>query len=1525
MENIKQNYINTCTLLNLKKCNSPFNDDFIKFVKDELNSIFPILNTDEKERIYEMLISLITLIFFKFNFNTIQEFYIQLNQNNNQDLKMIIFLLFPYMKDDDNYKIHKNIEKLSDLSIKKINNEYITNIQYDRYNNELYKYNTDDIINNYFISFYTIYKCAYHLYANWSQIIPYTLENYTSSTLYQKTIQTDINDRFFLQSFNYRNESISNQYIEQYTNDISYGGLDIREFYHVFINDLYLDILPYKWFLFEKYDQNKDTCYLGELFDFFGYIFDIKQDEDTFLKNRITFKIKWLRLIDLQNNFLYYELIYQILLHFDVKSNEYLNEELLDKYPKIIGPREYDKILELDEFNEEQYKQLLSAYNNDECIEYIYKFLISSIYNFSFTWYGKLMLQKLEKDKKYLLLKDIEFNKQLIFNVPLFESSYVSYKNIYNFIKSLLIYDGTVYRVKEWDAVPHDLRFSILTRINNPINDGWFNINNNLRKKYGDSKLDNNNIKIITNSIFTKVKDNITDIVFHSLISRGILTQFKPSITKKERLESYNGYYFVTQKKYIELPEYMNKQKIKVKFTDEIDSNIKNENAWFNRFSADWMQQIHFFKHFFNQRVLYVTGSTGVGKSTQIPKLLWYGLHLLGNYTSNVICSQPRTNATVNSAEQISYEMGVSIKEKDNYYIQYTTQTKKHNLESIDTNIPNIPSSLKIVSDGTLLQIIKNTSTLKNQINYKSRNINISTNQYDIICVDEAHEHNANMDLILTLMRDIVQLNNSLRLVIISATIDSDEPRYRRYYKNVEDDLLYPLNITFLRGIENKILNINLQMTNKISNDRRLHLSKPGTTTLFKIEDIYTNEDIPDYKSAEERGYTTVLEITKNTSGDILFFSTSKNKINLLVQKLNNDPRLPSNWIALPYYSDIPQNELYASINIINTDRKYIFDYIYNQNYPKFQSKYTRFILVSTNIAEASITINTLTNVIDTGYVISVEYNSKLDLTEQKEIKITESSRIQRRGRIGRTQDGKIYYMYQKDARKNILPKYPITQKLNELIYDLCDIISDGYINDTDDLNITQDSYIAKKFIYNNIINLPLEIRDQYYLNILNKEYINLNNDTPYCYRGYTGYFLSEIRDVNGEFYLIHPFESEFERDILTGLFINPEKNKKYIMKTYDTLFNQLFKLRLITIENNTFIKTGLWKLMNTLQLNSRNYKQLSNYNELWSLILACKYNVLDEAIWITNIIKESSIDLISHKKTSVSGKEYPDIELLQTNFGDKESDLNVYINIFNKLKYVLPVVEELTPDQINRDLSNYNLDSKLNISLSKNDLTVINNIPKKSSQLKDLIVCYKNIDTQFEDKRIENFCSYYGLDYKVIKSLIQKYYDSKKIYKLIKQWVINNNAYIPYNLNTNSKKIIPYIYISTYSNLNTIEDTKDIKIAILIDPYSQVKSEYIHSILKIMNQDNLLVIRHLSYFSYNEHSSALIPVLIYYLENKLLPSSIVYLFYKNITPSMLEKYLLPTKINNIIIPSNQIYNQQLLKLFELLRIEANS
>ena len=69
----------------------------------------------------------------------------------------------------------------------------------------------------------------------------------------------------------------------------------------------------------------------------------------------------------------------------------------------------------------------------------------------------------------------------------------------------------------------------------------------------------------------------------------------------------------------------------------------------------DWMSQINFYNHYINHNIIYVTGGTGTGKSTQVPKLLMYSLKMY-DYKNNgqIICTQPRISPTEGNAKWIS-------------------------------------------------------------------------------------------------------------------------------------------------------------------------------------------------------------------------------------------------------------------------------------------------------------------------------------------------------------------------------------------------------------------------------------------------------------------------------------------------------------------------------------------------------------------------------------------------------------------------------------------------------------------------------------------------------------------------------------------------------------------------------------------------------------------------------------------------------------------------------------------------------
>jgi len=1539
ISNIKLRYIN-----NRDPNITPFSSNFNKYIEDNIDNIFIVLNNDEKKYILDMVKSLVTLIFFRFNFESENQYFLQLSNNSNRDIKMIIMLLFPYINSDNDFELCKNLFYLKDISIKN-NDKYITNIQYDRsYFDDVetrkdYEYNLIDIYNNYISSYHTIYKCAHHLYCDWTNIIPLTIDNFQKSYIYKDTVES-INKNGYIDGLSSNKQTM-------------YSGIDVRDIYHVCINDLFTDIVPFKWLIYEKYDnENKrDVLYIEEIFNHFGYIFNNKLDIDI---NRNDFVNKWYGFTQLvSKDKIYKNMLYYILKNFHINKEKYLDDINTEKLKNIKLSWEKDDdeddIIDLEEKLSEL-MNIYSAYNI-----YIYDYLKDVINSLSKTWYGKLMFSD-KITNKLVLLKDIEFNKKKIFANSIIDNSYITYKNIYNYVKSLLFDDDEVYNIKEYDGLTPTFKNTLLNRLNDSTN-SWFTINPVLKEKYGLS-----DVSSIKNKILDIIKPNFIEIIFHGLITRGILSEFRVKYSPKQKEEALNGYYFVTQQKYNELSPYLeDKNDVdSMSFQDKILNKPKvgkKGHKWTGYFAMNWLQQIHFYKHFFNQRVMYITGGTGVGKSTQIPKLLWYGLFLIGVYNGKIINTQPRVNAATNNAKRISLEMGVPIeyvnyekkktKPTVNYYVQYETEKEKHVPRLLKSeNISPPDSSLQIVTDGTLLVKLKTNTYFKE----KSKNNKYNNkNLYDIVAIDEAHEHNTNMDLILTLIRDVIQINNSVRLVIITATIDEDEPIYRRYYKKINDNLLAPLNNSFFYGtnlvqpirinyIYNKIYNYYynnntkfISFFDRISIDRRIHISPPSNDTMYKITEEYTKEDINTYDESEKLGLIKTKELVKVAEGDILFFSTSTNKINGIVNDLNNS-NMPSNWIALPYYAQLLPEWLEKVNNIgktrldIEVDRKDLSLIISNNSYDNYRkvskNQYNRYIIVATNVAEASITIETLKYVIETGWQVSVSYDPILDIEKNEIIQITESSRKQRKGRVGRTGSGTVFYMYKKDSRKNNVKKFPITLKMNELIYDLCELLTDGYYT-------VENNEIKDELVFNNIniiedlLTIDECVKFQYYNNytkknttLFNIEYMGFDkvrggyseNNYVYCYRyKSSGYDIEDIFDLDGKFFLVHPFEGYLKRDSFTGDII---KNNKDIMKIYEKQFNQLFKLRLIVLskENNSFIKTILFtKLQELLDKVRRFIGKDTTYSDLMMYILGNRYNLVDEVNWVNTILKSDGIETLAQKITTKKGKEVSDSTELQAKFGDKSSDLNVYVNILNKVKMMLPKLIKCNEKELKNEIKKDNSISEL---IDNDDFKLIKNIEKKDENLLSQINIFKNKNEILDEDKIEKFSNYYGLDSNVIIRIIRGYIDKFRISNIINKWVIDNKAYIPY---FNTGNDIRFIYISVYSSLNNIDDMSDIK-RMSKDPNSKVIGKYIHSIRKIQDQKNIVMV-HLSNFNPDIYTKAIIPAFILPLKDGTITWSNSYEYYRNITPAMIEEYLLPEDKRN-----NKLFNEQLLQLFSLFR-----
>jgi pre-mRNA-splicing factor ATP-dependent RNA helicase DHX15/PRP43 len=248
--------------------------------------------------------------------------------------------------------------------------------------------------------------------------------------------------------------------------------------------------------------------------------------------------------------------------------------------------------------------------------------------------------------------------------------------------------------------------------------------------------------------------------------------------------------------------------------------------------------------------------------------------------------------------------------------------------------------------------------------------------RYGVIMLDEAHERTLSTDILMGLLKEVMKKRVDLKVIIMSATLDAG--KFQAYFNGA------PM------------------------------MKIPGRT--FKVEEFYTPEPERDYLEAAVR---TVVQIhhVEEERGDILLFLTGMQEIedacrNIRQEILNLGAEAgPVN--VVPLYSTLPPRE-----------QQKIFDAA-PPNGPKGQPG--RKIVVSTNIAETSLTIDGIVYVVDPGFAKQKVYNPRIRVESLLVTPISQASARQRSGRAGRTREGKCFRLYTELAfTKEMIPNtYP--------------------------------------------------------------------------------------------------------------------------------------------------------------------------------------------------------------------------------------------------------------------------------------------------------------------------------------------------------------------------------------------------------------------------------------------------------------------------------------------------------------------
>ena len=394
-----------------------------------------------------------------------------------------------------------------------------------------------------------------------------------------------------------------------------------------------------------------------------------------------------------------------------------------------------------------------------------------------------------------------------------------------------------------------------------------------------------------------------------------------------------------------------------------------------------------------DHQVVIVSGETGSGKTTQLPKICMQ----LGRGVSGMIGhTQPRRLAARSVADRIAHELGQTVGRESGQVVGYQVRF---------TDEVGPTTLVKLMTDGILLAEIQSDPMLR---------------RYDTLIIDEAHERSLNIDFILGYVARLLPARPDLKVIITSATIDSD--RFARHFGTWEGApgsgrLIEPAPVIEVSG---RTYPVEIRYRPLGPTTPSSYTSEASSKQADELIEIIETTDVtesgpmqlvledPDdelatlgYGMGEDIDVETAIchavdELSAEGDGDILVFLPGERDIRdteaaLLDHLKGRGRRAGDEKGAHP--GDIEILPLYARLTAA-------------EQHHVFEPHRLRRVVLATNVAETSLTVPGIRYVIDPGLARISRYSNKTKVQRLPIEPVSQASANQRAGRCGRVAEG---------------------------------------------------------------------------------------------------------------------------------------------------------------------------------------------------------------------------------------------------------------------------------------------------------------------------------------------------------------------------------------------------------------------------------------------------------------------------------------------------------------------------------------
>ncbi|KAM7193526.1 P-loop containing nucleoside triphosphate hydrolase protein [Rhypophila sp. PSN 637] len=401
-----------------------------------------------------------------------------------------------------------------------------------------------------------------------------------------------------------------------------------------------------------------------------------------------------------------------------------------------------------------------------------------------------------------------------------------------------------------------------------------------------------------------------------------------------------------------------------------------------------WSHQDEIRRRLQKHDVLVLVGETGSGKSTQVPQFLYQEkwcqrqkvkIEANGRTEETAVggmiaITQPRRVAATTLAHRVSCEAGTPLKadkgsKPGNDQSSYSRGLVGYSVR-FDHRVPK-GTKIKYLTEGMLLQELLRDPHLR---------------QYSAVLVDEIHERSTDVDLLCGFLKQIITGDKAgrggipLKVVIMSATANVES--ITRFFSDVNPEAMESAPT---EGAENSSSVQFMQIEGRQFPVEITHTPKPVAdiqdSMLKKIFKIHTEEPLQD----------------KHGRCDILAFLTGQ-------EEIESAQRLIEEYAAtLP--ANVPKIKVFPLFGQMSIEAQH-------EAFQPIKGGFTRKVVLSTNIAETSVTVPGVRYVIDCGKSKVKQFRPKISLSSLLARPISKSSAIQRAGRAGREGPGKCHRLY---------------------------------------------------------------------------------------------------------------------------------------------------------------------------------------------------------------------------------------------------------------------------------------------------------------------------------------------------------------------------------------------------------------------------------------------------------------------------------------------------------------------------------